>query len=118
MKHPAFESDGRILIAEVEVADTVLGRMRGYLGRDNPGPGHGLLLNPCGSVHTFGMRFVLDLIFLSREGAVCKVLAAVAPGRIAWGGWRAHHVIETPAGWLDLSLLPMGARVRPMPLAA
>ena len=112
MKFATLESEGRVLIAQVEIGRGVFGRMRGYLGCDNPGPGHGLHLTPCGSVHTFGMSFPLDVVFLSREGRVCKVVAGLPAGRVAWGGWGANQVIETPAGWLDLSRLPVGAPVR------
>ena len=118
MKHAALEASGRILIEDVEVGRGALGRMRGYLGRGRPGPGRGLHLAPCGSVHTFGMRFPLDLIFLSKDGCVCRVVANVVPWRVAWGGWSATQVIETPAGWLDLTRLPVGTPVRLNPRAA
>jgi len=58
--------------------------------------GTGLLIPRCSSVHTFGMRFALDLVFLDRDGRPCSVRRAVAPRRLAWDR-RASAVLELPA---------------------
>jgi len=64
------------------------------LERDEVGPG--LLIPRCSSVHTFGMRFSLDLFFLDGDGAVLAVRRTVRPRRFAHC-WHARAVLEIPA---------------------
>jgi uncharacterized protein len=72
----------RFLTSEVPVATTRLSRLLGLalMARERAGPG--LLIPRCRSVHTFGMRFPLDLIFLDDEGRVIEVRRGVPPGRV------------------------------------
>jgi uncharacterized membrane protein (UPF0127 family) len=78
------------------VAVGFLARLRGLSGLDREQAGPGLLIPRCASVHTFGMRFALDLLFLDREGRVLAVRLRVPSRRIAW-----HHgaaaVLEIPS---------------------
>ena len=86
-------------------------RMVGLLGRRALPSGHGLLIVPCGAVHTLGMRFALDLVFLDGAGHVLRCVAGVKPGRFCvHGGRRARQTLEVQAGWLDLDALA-GARL-------
>lgn len=64
---------------------------------DGLGTGHALLIPGCRSVHTAGMRFALDLVWLDRAGAVVRVDEAVAPRRLRTC-LRARAVVETHAG--------------------
>ena len=99
--------------AVCEIARTMWQRMRGLLGRDGLPHGHALWIRRCGSVHTVGMRFAIDLVFLARNNTVVRVIPNVRPGRpFVWGGWKATSVIESEAGDLDLSLVPPGTHVR------
>ncbi len=82
---------------DVQVAATTLARMRGLLGRPPLGPGQAMLIRPCNLVHTVGMGYAIDVVFLRRDGLVLKVAAALAPRR-ASGHWRAHCVLELAAG--------------------
>jgi uncharacterized membrane protein (UPF0127 family) len=86
--------------------------MRGLLGRDDLPVGHGLLIEACGSVHTVGMRFVLDVVFLDAAWCVRRVCRQVPPGRwLVWGGWCGLRALEVRAGWLDLSSVRPGTRL-------
>jgi hypothetical protein len=58
-----------------------------------------LWIVPCEAVHTFFMRFPIDLLYLDRARRARKVRHAVRPWRIS-GCWRAHSVLELPAGTL------------------
>jgi len=99
-------------VERVEVAATLAARMRGLLARPQPAPGSGLLIEWCGSVHTIGMRYPLDLVFLDRTWRVTRVVHGVPPGRWwVWGGWRAACVIEVAAGWLDTRQAAPGAEL-------
>jgi len=86
----------RVLGRLVPVARGPRARLLGLslLPRERAGPG--LLIPRCRSVHTFGMRFALDLLFLDRAGGVVAVRRAVPPRRfVAQRG--ADAVLELPA---------------------
>jgi uncharacterized membrane protein (UPF0127 family) len=81
----------------IETADRGPRRRKGLLGRDGLAPGQGLWIVPCEAVHTFAMRFPIDLVYLDRRRRVLKVRHSVPPGRIS-ACLRAHSVLELPAG--------------------
>lgn len=85
-----------VLGHEVRVASGRRARLLGlsHLDREQAGPG--LLIPRCSSVHTFGMRFALDLVFLDRDGRPCSVRRALPPRRVAWDR-RASAILELPA---------------------
>jgi len=107
----SITKDGETLIAEVMPATGILQRMRGLLGYPRLGAGRGMYIAPCNAVHTFGMRFPLDLVFVDREMTVCRVTRRLPPNRMAAGGPRAAGVIEVEAGWLGLQLPSEGDRL-------
>jgi uncharacterized protein len=90
------------LAREVPVASTRCARLLGLSHLDVDEAGPGLLIPRCRSVHTFGMRFALDLVFLDGEGRPCSVRLGVPPRRFAWDR-RASAVLELPA---NSELLP------------
>lgn len=73
-------------------------RARGLLGRPLPVAGTGLIISPCGSVHTLGMRYAIDVVFLSKYWQVLHIAPAVKPWRMT--AWRrdAAHVLELAPG--------------------
>jgi uncharacterized membrane protein (UPF0127 family) len=92
------------------VADRILPRMRGLLGRRGLGAGEGLLLRPAPSVQTFFMRFPIDVVFLDRAGTVLKVRSALRPWRVA-GCRRAHATLELPSGTANRRAIARGDRL-------
>jgi uncharacterized protein len=81
----------------LHVARAFRERRRG-LAKMTPLPaGHGLRILKCNSIHTFGMRFALDLVWLARDGRVLRVDHDVAPRRMKLCV-RARSVVETAAG--------------------
>ncbi|MGA4801091.1 DUF192 domain-containing protein [Streptomyces lavendulocolor] len=82
----------------VEIAASYGTRRRGLLGRD--GIAGALLLSPCNSVHTFRMRFAIDVAYLDRELRVVDVVT-MAPGRLGLPRPRARHVLEAEAGAME-----------------
>lgn len=81
----------------VPVATGRFSRLLGLAWLDRERAGAGLLIPRCSSVHTFGMRFPLDLHFLDRAGAPIEVRLGVPPRRLAWCHGAAA-VLEIPAG--------------------
>ncbi|MFC8918289.1 DUF192 domain-containing protein [Streptomyces sp. NPDC057116] len=86
---------GRDEPVPVEIAGSYGTRRRGLLGRD--GIAGALLLSPCNSVHTFRMRFPIDVAYLDRALTVVDV-ATMVPGRLGLPRPRARHVLEAEAG--------------------
>lgn len=85
-----------VLGLRVPVADRPLARLLGLAHLDRERAGSGLLLERCSAVHTFGMRFELDVLFLDAEGAVLRIERAVRPRRFLRER-RACAVLELPA---------------------
>ncbi|HWO82391.1 MAG TPA: DUF192 domain-containing protein [Solirubrobacterales bacterium] len=81
---------------DVPVAKDFRTRLRGLAFREREDAGPGLLIPRCASVHTFGMRFALDVYFLDGEGAVIAARRAVPPRRILWQRGTSA-VLEVPA---------------------
>ena len=79
------------------VADRPVARLAGLAGLRSMPPRTGLLIPGCRSVHTFGMRFGLDLVWLDGEGQIVDVSASVGPRRVVSRG-HARAVVESPAG--------------------
>ncbi|MEU5048208.1 DUF192 domain-containing protein [Streptomyces sp. NPDC021096] len=92
----------------LEVAASYRARTRGLLGRDSVEGA--LLLTPAGSVHTFGMRFPIDVAYLSRDFTVLAV-RTMRPGRLGAPRLRARHVLEAEAGAMTRWGLLPGVRV-------
>lgn len=75
----------------------MLPRMKGLLGKRELVAGEGLLIQPAPSIHTFFMRFPIDVVFLAKNGKVMKVAANVGAWRMRWCR-RAFAVLELAAG--------------------
>lgn len=93
---------GRVVAAQLLTAFDSASRRRGLLGRDALAPGSALIIAPSNAVHTFFMRFAIDILFVRRDGRVIKVRSAVRPSRLV-ASLRAFAVIELPAGALEQS---------------
>ena len=91
------KAGGEVVCERCELADSPLKRMRGLLGRSGLEPGEGMLFRPAGSIHTFFMRFPLDVVFCDRDLVVVGVERDLAPWRMA-GRRGAKVVVELAAG--------------------
>ena len=104
-------TDGVVVCEECLVAATPLTRMRGLLGRSALPSGQGILLRPAASIHTFFMRFPIDVVFLDDELRVVEIAADLRPWRAA-GKRGARAVLELPAGECARRGLAVGDQVR------
>ncbi|MFF0486367.1 DUF192 domain-containing protein [Streptomyces sp. NPDC004435] len=95
-------------VVPVEIAASYRARRRGLLGRD--GIAGAMLLTPASSVHTFGMRFAIDVAHLDRGLRVLSVVT-MRPGRLGALRPRARHVLEAEAGAMAGWGLRPGVRV-------
>lgn len=85
------------LAGAAEVADTSEKRRTGLLKHDHLGPGQGLWIVPCESVHSFFMKFAIDLVYLDKNKNVRKVRHNMVPWRVS-ACLSAHSILELPAG--------------------
>ena len=79
-------------------ADGLIDRMVGLLGRKSLGHEEGLWLDPCSQVHTFFMKFSIDVVFLDSECKVVRILPDLVPWRVSPWVWGARSVLELAAG--------------------
>jgi hypothetical protein len=90
--------NGRTLVDLAQVALTSRERLVGLMGRADLPPGEGLLILDCWSVHTFFMRFPIDVAYISSKNAVVKIVEGLKPSRVS-ACWGARSVLEMPSGW-------------------
>ena len=86
------------IAGDVSVAKDVLKRMKGLLGKRVMSQGSALLIVPCKGIHTIGMKFPLDAIFLDKNSRVTSLREDLAPNRITRFYFHAVSVLELPAG--------------------
>ena len=84
-------------VLKIRVADRFISRALGLLGGAPLDPAVGLLISPCSSIHTLGMRYSIDVVFMDREAQVLRVCANVRSGRIRFV-FGARAVLELRSG--------------------
>ncbi len=88
---------GTSVAAHADIADTSEKRRRGLLPRSEFPAGEGLWIVPCEGVHTFGMKFPIDVLYLNKKRKVLKIRPEMKKSRISFC-LTAHSVLELPAG--------------------
>lgn len=91
------------------VAENVIERTRGLLRHTGFPAGELMLIPRCNMIHTSGMRFPIDVLFIDKRGDIRKIVRNLAPGRMAWGGWATRQTLEAQSGWLPD--VPLGSRI-------
>ena len=87
----------KLISSKVRVADTVLDRMVGLLKTESLNEGESLLIEPCNSIHTFFMKFNIDVLFLDKDLKIVKIFRDMPPWRITLPYIKAKKVIEANA---------------------
>jgi uncharacterized membrane protein (UPF0127 family) len=101
----------QVLVPELEVASSFFARAWGLLGRKTLPRERGLLILSANSVHTWFMRFSIDLVFVDEDLVVQKTMARVRPWRMTWPVWDATGVIELSEGFLEKNPLREGEKL-------
>jgi uncharacterized membrane protein (UPF0127 family) len=104
-------TSGKEIASNLAVADNIFSRMKGLLGKNSMLAGEALLIRPCKGIHTFGMRFPIDAIFLDINNRVVKVINNLAPNRMTRFYLTATSVLEVPAGAAEKSSTKSGDRL-------
>ena len=99
---------GTELGRSIRLADSLLGRLRGFLFRSRPVAGEGLLLSPCQAVHMMGVTFPLDVIFIDDAGRIVALYPGLKPMRRTRIHGMASHALELPEGTIERSGTEIG----------
>jgi uncharacterized membrane protein (UPF0127 family) len=89
--------DGKTLIPECRVANDFFSRFRGLMGRKSIGQNEAMVFPQCNSIHTFFMRFPIDVVMVDSNGTVVDIVSSLSPWRLLMPRWKAKHVIELRA---------------------
>src|SRR5215471_10270171 len=95
---------GTVVGEHITIADTVWARFIGLLGASSLPPEYGLLLHPSQGIHTLGMKFSIDVVFLDRNMRVLNLRRALKPFRMTGLNFGAASVLELPVGAIAKSL--------------
>jgi uncharacterized protein len=93
-------ANGAVLTTHAGIANTSELRRRGLLQHTELLPGDGLWIAPCEAVHSFGMKFTIDVLYLSKQKKVLKMRPRMVKRRISLC-LSAHSVLELPEGMID-----------------
>lgn len=105
-------SKNTVLASDLRIANTFWSRLKGLLGTNYLPEGKGLLITPCNSIHMFGMRYAIDVVFLDSAWRVLKVLHQFPPGKTAACPGSAQ-VLELPVGTLIQTRTTVGDQLLP-----
>ncbi|MET0660001.1 MAG: DUF192 domain-containing protein [Steroidobacteraceae bacterium] len=104
--------DGKSVARFTRVASTFATRLIGLLNRKSLHREEGLLISPGGSIHTIGMRFAIDAVFLDDQLQVLKVASHIRPWRSVLAPRHTRHVLELRAGRIGELRLRVGMSIR------
>jgi uncharacterized membrane protein (UPF0127 family) len=96
----------------IRVADGFVLRLKGLLLKDRLASGEGLWISPCNSIHSFGMRFAFDAVFLGPDRKVVGLYGRFRRNRISTVFWKARGVLELPAGTIERTGTEVGDEIR------
>lgn len=108
LKAVNISNGGVIIAARVELACTSAQRRHGLLGRNSLAPEEGIYLTPCEWIHTFRMRFPIDVAFLAADGSVLAIHHNLRPNRLSKIVLRADGILELSAGRLKATRTSVG----------
>lgn len=100
-------SDARLLFNHAIITETAWERMRGLLGRQPLTDNEALLIRPCSSVHMFGMRYPLDIVYIDVTGKVIKIVPSLRPMAMSFC-LGASSTLEMPAGSIAVHKIKVG----------
>lgn len=97
---------GEVICHKMKLASNIFSRMLGLMFSPGLPDCDGFLISPCNSIHTFFMRYSLDVLFLDRDFKIVKALYDLSPWRMTWIYFSSRHVLEMKAGTMKKGLIP------------
>ena len=110
------ERTGAWLITNLRLAGDSAERRRGLLDSTGLADGEGLVIAPSQGVHTFGMRFPIDVVGVARDGRIVTIRPTVRPRRLVFS-WRAFAMVELTAGAAARCGIGVGDRLIAAPVS-
>ncbi|MBP2626284.1 MAG: hypothetical protein H6Q68_995 [Firmicutes bacterium] len=98
---------GTVVAEHVYSADTFWQRLKGLLGTSSLPIGHGLIIAPCSSVHTIGMNYPIDVLFVDGNHCIIKIVENMLPGKVSMAS-GSKYVVELPTGTARLAACSIG----------
>ena len=95
MKKVLIIKNGKVIIQNAEIADSFFSRFKGLMFKKSIAEDYALHIKPCNQIHTFNMRFSIDVIYLSETGKVIRIDENVKSNRVCKTVKGAKSVIET-----------------------
>ncbi len=83
------------------LADRFFSRLKGLLGKEHMSAGEALLISPCSSIHTIGMKINIDAVFLSSDFQILHLIEEIRPGKVCGLQRRSSLVLELPSGQVN-----------------
>lgn len=108
MKMLKMYKNNELLIPEVENANHFFRRFMGLMGRKSMAKDRGLLLTPCNEIHTFGMKFDIDTVALSKNNEILFIDRSVSPNKVRKKVKNANKILELNSGQADNLKLCVG----------
>ena len=96
------------LLDNVTIANSFFSRLKGLLGEKGLENGQGLVIKPCNSIHTFAMKFPIDVAFVNKDNKVIHIMASTPKGKISPVIKGSKYVIEARAGEFERKNLDLG----------
>lgn len=96
-----------IVASKVCLADSFIIRLKGLLGTDKLESGAAFIIRPCNSIHTFGMRYTIDVVFLNKQNKIIKITKAMVANRFSLC-LNSSYVVELPFGTIDATGTKVG----------
>lgn len=100
-----------VIAREAQLAASLGQRMKGLLGKKSLSADEALILKPCCSIHTFFMRFAIDVLFLDKNMRIIRLIQNMSPSRLSPIVWASCMAIELPAGKISQTNTHVGDRV-------
>lgn len=99
-----------IIATNAEVANNFILRLKGLLGTSRLPSGEALVIRPCNSIHTVGMKYAIDVLFLDKRDIIVKIINVMPAGRFSLCS-GSSYVVELPAGTIESSGTVVGDKI-------
>lgn len=89
--------DNKVIANDAQLANTFFSRLKGLLGTQQFESGKGLIIRPCNSIHTIGMKYAIDVLFMDEHDQILKIVMDMPAGKFSLCR-NGSYVVELPAG--------------------
>ncbi|MCL6570428.1 MAG: DUF192 domain-containing protein [Bacillus sp. (in: Bacteria)] len=101
-------TNGAELANHLAIADTFFKRLKGLMFSKSLPAGHGLLIRPCQAIHTFFMKYSIDVLYLSKDFEIVGLDETLKPAKVGKYQKRATSVLELPSGTIQKTETKIG----------